>query len=240
MMGKDSATALLTNAFRNDKLCLGASDIVALFSLTWVDCRQASWSQRSWHTPRDMHWMAERATFYNDGTDGTGNGGLDQNWSTVSLTTHYFPPWPGWRTRPRYGQISEGNFELAQNIASRVEKVGEKTGLTAVPWFQLWHEARRRAQVCQDLRGATRPENLNWGSVSTPKTWGVSMRFAMFSYFTGENVWNVIWAADSRQGLFWNQLRCWPRANFSTTKWTRRYWTKPGFGHTLGRQMLDR
>lgn len=32
MMGKDSATALLTNAFSNDKWCLGASDIVALFS----------------------------------------------------------------------------------------------------------------------------------------------------------------------------------------------------------------
>lgn len=40
-----------------------------------------------------------------------------------------------------YGQISEGNLEVAKNIASRVEKIGEKTGLTMVlRKGQLFHD----------------------------------------------------------------------------------------------------
>lgn len=38
---------------------------------------------------------------------------------------------------PRYAQVAEGDLETAKNIAVKVEKAGEKTGLTKVSWTSV-------------------------------------------------------------------------------------------------------
>eukprot|EP00435_Cladocopium_sp_Y103_P018156 s1202_g4.t1 len=72
-----------------------------------------------------------------------------------------------------YGQISEGNLEVAKNIASRVEKIGEKTGLTMVlRKGQLFHDKVNEEILDQawlwsyagtsDARSITVPNCSSW------------------------------------------------------------------------------